>query len=293
MTKFPAAKADRGFSLCAEITPNIERFLSKRNQESFLNSGVRSLMWFSSVTYWRRGHINHLTESLCMSEMQIFEKAEFGKVRVVERDGQPWFVARDVAKMLGYDKVCFEKHISDLSSEFKETLGLDLYEYNTEDLNALMYQDSSLYISNFGLQLIFEYLYDHDRNHLETLVKSIDIGYVYVINDIDNNKRKIGKTNSPSRRILNVCSAAGVKNKKVFLSNRVINHSFLENEMKRRFQNTNIHGEWFKASFNEIVEQLKQKEVIASPVLEILEKVFMDNSSADFLEHAKQFLRWK
>lgn len=228
-----------------------------------------------------------------MSEMQIFEKAEFGKVRVVERDGQPWFVARDVAKMLGYDKVCFEKHISDLSSEFKETLGLDLYEYNTEDLNALMYQDSSLYISNFGLQLIFEYLYDHDRSYLETLVKSIDIGYVYVINDIDNNKRKIGKTNSPSRRILNVCSAAGVKNKKVFLSNRVINHSFLENEMKRRFQNTNIHGEWFKASFNEIVEQLKQKEVIASPVLEILEKVFMDNSSADFLEHAKQFLRWK
>lgn len=267
-------------------------FLSSR-VDSLSISGVRSLMWFSSVTYWRRGHINHLTESLCMSEMQIFEKAEFGKVRVVERDGQPWFVARDVAKMLGYDKVCFEKHISDLSSEFKETLGLDLYEYNTEDLNALMYQDSSLYISNFGLQLIFEYLYDHDRSYLETLVKSIDIGYVYVINDIDNNKRKIGKTNSPSRRILNVCSAAGVKNKKVFLSNRVINHSFLENEMKRRFQNTNIHGEWFKASFNEIVEQLKQKEVIASPVLEILEKVFMDNSSADFLEHAKQFLRWK
>lgn len=267
-------------------------FLSSR-VDSLSISGVRSLMWFSSVTYWRRGHINHLTERLCMSEMQIFEKAEFGKVRVVERDGQPWFVARDVAKMLGYDKVCFEKHISDLSSEFKETLGLDLYEYNTEDLNALMYQDSSLYISNFGLQLIFEYLYDHDRSYLETLVKSIDIGYVYVINDIDNNKRKIGKTNSPSRRILNVCSAAGVKNKKVFLSNRVINHSFLENEMKRRFQNTNIHGEWFKASFNEIVEQLKQKEVIASPVLEILEKVFMDNSSADFLEHAKQFLRWK
>lgn len=37
-----------------------------------------------------------------MSEMQIFEKAEFGKVRVVEYEGQPWFVASDVAKALGY-----------------------------------------------------------------------------------------------------------------------------------------------------------------------------------------------
>ena len=37
-----------------------------------------------------------------MSEMQIFEKAEFGKVRVVEHEGQPWFVARDVAVALGY-----------------------------------------------------------------------------------------------------------------------------------------------------------------------------------------------
>lgn len=37
-----------------------------------------------------------------MSEMQIFEKAEFGKVRVVEHEGQPWFVASDVAKSLGY-----------------------------------------------------------------------------------------------------------------------------------------------------------------------------------------------
>lgn len=37
-----------------------------------------------------------------MNNLKIFEKAEFGAVRVVERDGEPWFVARDVAKALGY-----------------------------------------------------------------------------------------------------------------------------------------------------------------------------------------------
>lgn len=34
--------------------------------------------------------------------MQIFERSEFGSVRVVEYNGEPWFVARDVAKALGY-----------------------------------------------------------------------------------------------------------------------------------------------------------------------------------------------
>lgn len=38
-----------------------------------------------------------------MSTMQIFEKAEFGKVRVVEHEGQPWFVAKDVCECLGLD----------------------------------------------------------------------------------------------------------------------------------------------------------------------------------------------
>lgn len=40
-----------------------------------------------------------------MSEMQIFEKAEFGKVRVVEHDGEPWFVAKDVCECLELENV--------------------------------------------------------------------------------------------------------------------------------------------------------------------------------------------
>lgn len=36
-------------------------------------------------------------------ELRIFEKAEFGSVRVVMKGGEPWFVASDVAKALGYE----------------------------------------------------------------------------------------------------------------------------------------------------------------------------------------------
>lgn len=37
-----------------------------------------------------------------MNELQIFENTEFGEIRVVEHEGQPWFVAKDILKALGY-----------------------------------------------------------------------------------------------------------------------------------------------------------------------------------------------
>lgn len=37
-----------------------------------------------------------------LNELQIFRNEEFGQVRTVDIDGKPYFVANDVAKMLGY-----------------------------------------------------------------------------------------------------------------------------------------------------------------------------------------------
>ena len=36
------------------------------------------------------------------NKMQVFSSEQFGNVRVVERDGEPWFVGKDVANILGY-----------------------------------------------------------------------------------------------------------------------------------------------------------------------------------------------
>ena len=36
--------------------------------------------------------------------IQIFENPEFGSIRIIEQNGEPWFVARDVAELLGYTK---------------------------------------------------------------------------------------------------------------------------------------------------------------------------------------------
>ena len=38
----------------------------------------------------------------CMNNLQIFKNEEFGEIRTVTIDGEPWFVGKDVAESLGY-----------------------------------------------------------------------------------------------------------------------------------------------------------------------------------------------
>lgn len=37
-------------------------------------------------------------------ELKVFENPEFGKIRMVELDREPWFVGKDVAQALGYER---------------------------------------------------------------------------------------------------------------------------------------------------------------------------------------------
>lgn len=39
-----------------------------------------------------------------MNNLQIFNNPEFGEIRTIQRDGEPWFVGKDVATALGYEK---------------------------------------------------------------------------------------------------------------------------------------------------------------------------------------------
>lgn len=47
------------------------------------------------------------------SEIKIFEHPEFGSIRAVEQNGEPWFVAKDIAERLGYSNTrdAVSKHV--------------------------------------------------------------------------------------------------------------------------------------------------------------------------------------
>ena len=38
-----------------------------------------------------------------MNKLSVFKNDSFGSVRVIEREGEPWFVGKDVAEVLGYE----------------------------------------------------------------------------------------------------------------------------------------------------------------------------------------------
>lgn len=48
-----------------------------------------------------------------MNELKIFNNDEFGRIRAVEQNGEPWFVGKDVAEALGYSNArdAISKHI--------------------------------------------------------------------------------------------------------------------------------------------------------------------------------------
>lgn len=49
------------------------------------------------------------------NELKIFENEAFGKVRVIERNNEPWFVGKDVAEALGYSQPAkaIREHVKD------------------------------------------------------------------------------------------------------------------------------------------------------------------------------------
>ena len=63
-----------------------------------------------------------------MNELQIFENKEFGEIRTVVMNGEPWFVGKDVATVLGYanSSKALSDHVDDedkLNNESLSSLG--------------------------------------------------------------------------------------------------------------------------------------------------------------------------
>ncbi|HBF7899109.1 Bro-N domain-containing protein [Clostridioides difficile] len=48
-------------------------------------------------------------------KVEVFKNEQFGEIRVLEKGGEPWFVGKDVAKMLGYKNLsdALRKHVDE------------------------------------------------------------------------------------------------------------------------------------------------------------------------------------
>lgn len=85
-----------------------------------------------------------------MSNLQIFENEEFGEIRTVTIDNEPWFVGKDVAEALGYLKArnAISAHVSD---EDKKDAPIQGAQGGTQNMTII--NESGLYALIFGSKL--------------------------------------------------------------------------------------------------------------------------------------------
>lgn len=91
-----------------------------------------------------------------MNEMRVFENADFGTVRTVVIDGEPWFVAKDISDRLGYAKPSnMTKMIDDEDKKIVNSRELTSGSNSEHQVYKQTYQlsiinESGLYAAIFG-----------------------------------------------------------------------------------------------------------------------------------------------
>lgn len=85
---------------------------------------------------------------MSQSNVKLFEKEEFGKVRVVMQGEDPWFMASDVAKALGYEKPnnAVNEHCKKMNKiTLDPNLGGRVATVSTPPIQAIIIPESDVY----------------------------------------------------------------------------------------------------------------------------------------------------
>lgn len=89
-----------------------------------------------------------------MNELQIFNSEEFGEVRIVTIDNEPWFVGKDVALALGYSNAskAVSTHVEE-EDRILKVLEADSQNGNVVKTQTTLINESGLYALIFGSKL--------------------------------------------------------------------------------------------------------------------------------------------
>ena len=85
-----------------------------------------------------------------MNELQIFKNEEFGEIRTVTIDNEPWFVGKDVAEVLGYSDTnkAVSMHVDDEDKKLNDKSSLSFGQRG-----ATLINESGLYALIFSSKL--------------------------------------------------------------------------------------------------------------------------------------------
>lgn len=90
-------------------------------------------------------------------KLMIFENVDFGEIRTIKNDGEPWFCGKDVAKALGYNNAsdAIYKHVDDEDKMFIMLKRTDMQNGDVKrgKTKTVFVNESGLYALIFGSKL--------------------------------------------------------------------------------------------------------------------------------------------
>lgn len=89
-----------------------------------------------------------------MNEIKLFTNKEFGEIRTMKIDGEPWFVGKDVAEALGYSNAskAVSTHVGE-EDRILKVLEADSQNGNVVKTQTALINESGLYALIFGSKL--------------------------------------------------------------------------------------------------------------------------------------------
>lgn len=88
-----------------------------------------------------------------MNELKIFENEEFGKIRTVIIEGEPWFVSADVSNALGYTKTANMTKLVDKEDKKNISSSILKEQVYKQAYTLGIINESGLYAAIFGSTL--------------------------------------------------------------------------------------------------------------------------------------------
>lgn len=209
---------------------------------------------------------------------QLFNNPKFGKVRVAQIDGEIFFVGKDVAKALGYERsdMAIKRHVDErdkrilLVATFRTGEGVKCGQrrmtvINESGLYALIIRANTKEALEFKHWLINEVLPSRRktvscsirlRKQLTT-AETLELSVVYILLMSDGTV-KIGLTKDLTERIKQIQAQTGreVLNYKSTPFMSVNRARELESALKEKFAEYQISGEYFDMRFVDACKEI-------------------------------------
>lgn len=168
------------------------------------------------------------------NEVQLFENAEFGKIRTLVLDGEPWFVGKDVAMALGYGEGkslanAVAKHVD------KEDKGVTELMTPGGKQNMVIINESGLYALIFGSKLESAKRFKHwvtsevlpairktgtynltPQNHMELMFQDMKMEWKLVYAQINILSDVVEKQNKQFTQVVDNMTLTTVQQRKIY-----------------------------------------------------------------------------